>query len=210
MKLLFILFILLLILLYLLNKKEKFMKSSNKSFQIEKYRDAEKLGKLYINKFPFATIPEHCAVMFDIDDTLLYIPNKYEKNVTNNLTIIKPIKNLLDFCIKKGLLVIIITARDISYKTATIQELDHHSINYSSLYLHQPYEGETLDDFTMFKSNIKKYILEKYNIKIIMSVGDQNIDVIGKYSGYGLKLPNKTDSRLYEVYPNSSQLTIFS
>jgi len=143
--------------------------------------------------------------MFNIDYTLLYVPNKNN----GNLILIKPIKNLLDFCINKGLLIIIITARDIAYKNHTIQELNKHSINYTSLYLHEPFVGETAEDFNNFKSEIKRYLFQKYKIKIIMSVGDNNIDVIGKYSGYGLKLPNKTNPSLYEVYPNSSQLTKF-
>ena len=63
--------------------------------------------------------------MFDIDDTLLYVPNK-----NNLLILIKPMKRLLDYCISKGLLIIIITARDNAYKNYTIQELNKHSINY--------------------------------------------------------------------------------
>ena len=34
---------------------------------------------------------------------------------------------------------------------------------------------------------------------IIMSVGDNDIDIIGEYSGYSIKLPNKTDPRLFHV-----------
>ena len=188
MLILILLILLLLLLFYLLNKS-KFNMISNK------YTDAKKLGKFYINSIlkdqsllNDKGIINNYAVMFDIDDTLIS---------TDNGHIIKPIKDLLDFCINKGLLIIIITARDNIYKKQTIQELNKHSINYSGLYLHEG--SKTIGDFNNFKSNIKKNLFETYKIKTIMSVGDQNIDIIGKYSGYGLKLPNKTDPNLYEI-----------
>ena len=199
------------------NKKKNFTKTYMKNGKVvvytkrriplKKYKDAEKLGKMYINSYikKVKTLPDHSAVMFDIDDTLLYVPTRNN----GNLTLIKPMKNLLDFCISKGLLVIIITARASEHRKYTIDELNKHGINYSSLYLHEIHPDETSEEFNNFKSNIKKYLFQKYKIKIIMSVGDNNIDVIGKYSGYGLKLPNKNDPALYEVYPDSSQLTKF-
>ena len=33
-----------------------------------------------------------------------------------------------------------------------------------------------------------------------MSVGDNLIDIYGRYSGYGIKLPNKTDNKLYQKF----------
>ena len=39
-----------------------------------------------------------------------------------------------------------------------------------------------------------------------MSIGDQYIDIIGPKSGYGLKLPSKTDKKLYETSPDGSKL----
>jgi hypothetical protein len=192
--------LILLLIIFLLRKGEE-----TEHFMIpvtsDKYTIAEKLGKHYISNVANLSRKngEKLAVMFDIDDTLLY--------VTGKVTLIKPIKNLLDFCISQGLLIIIITARDSSYKHHTQMELNKYSINYSSLYLHERFPGETNEDFYNFKSNIKKYLYDKYKIKVIMSLGDQDLDVIGEYAGYGIKLPNKKDSALYEVFPNSSLLT---
>ncbi len=205
----FILLLLIILIIFILRKqksKQLFMKNGRR-FPLKQYTNAEKLGKMYINNYikKVGSLPSKAAVMFDIDDTLLFVPNKGD-----NLVLIKPMKNLLDFCIKKGLLVIIITARDNNYRDYTIDELNKNSINYSSLYLHESFQGETQENFNNFKSNIKKELFQKYKIVILMSVGDQIIDIIGKHSGYGLKLPNKTDPSLYEVYPNSSQLTKFS
>jgi len=183
-------------------KKDTFMSIPN----AKKYKIAEKLGKLYINN-NLQNSREQQAVMFDIDDTLLYIKNNSKKNENTVVSLIKPIKNLLDYCIKHDLLVIIITARDNEYKEYTIKELNKYFINYSSLFLHEGFEGETNSDFNTFKSKIKQYLFQRYKIKIIMSVGDNYIDIVGNYSGYGIKLPNKNDPMLYEVYPNSSTLT---
>jgi len=196
MELKFTILLLLLLIIFLLRKgeTEHFMVPVSS----KKYTIAERLGKHYLKTFQNVNNGELLAVMFDIDDTLISVKGQ---------TLIKPIKNLLDHCISKGLLVIIITARDSLYKIQTQQDLNKFSINYSSLYLHERIPNETNEDFYNFKSNLKKYLYQKYKIKVIMSVGDQDMDIIGEYSGYGLKLPNKKDPTLYEVYPNSSQLT---
>ena len=200
---LIILIVILFILLFLIkdNNSKLFMIPHQK-----KYKIAEKMGKWYIKEYnsTFGIIPYKSAVMFDIDDTLLYINEG--KNKDSKITLIKPMKDLLDYCINNDLLIIIITARDNKYRGYTVQQLNEYSINYSFLYLHESYQGETNEEFNNFKSKIKKELYNKYKIKIIMSVGDNYIDIIGSYSGYGLKLPNKTDPSLYEVFPNSSEL----
>ena len=127
---------------------------------------------------------KHPAVMFDIDDTLIHYSGKP----------IKPIIKLLNECIKLNLIVIIITARDYRFKDETIKELRKHGIKYDLLYLRKQ-----TDNIRTFKSNIKKYLKETDDITIILSVGDNIIDVDGEYSGYFLKLPNTTDPKLYHL-----------
>lgn len=127
---------------------------------------------------------KHPAVMFDIDDTLIHYSGKP----------IKPITKLLKECIKLNLIVIIITARDYRFKDETIKELKKHGIKYDLLYLRKP-----TDDLRTFKSNIKKQLKETDDITIILSVGDNIIDVDGEYSGYFIKLPNTTDPKLYHL-----------
>ena len=127
---------------------------------------------------------KHPAVMFDIDDTLIHYSGKP----------IKPMIKLLNECIKLNLTVIIITARDSQYTDETIKELKKHGINCDLLYLRKP-----TDDLRKFKSKIKEYLKENEDITIILSVGDNIIDVDGEYSGYFIKLPNTSDSKLYHL-----------
>ena len=196
MKFKFVFFITFIILL-LLSQREKINFKDNEEMipNLKLYKTAFELGYDYINSY---VISKKNAVMFDIDDTLLYV-----RENGNNLTLtpIKPIIELLNYCIVKGLVVIIITARDSIYKDQTINDLNRHSINYSFLYLRK--NGE--DDINTFKQSVKQYLYENHRLKIIMSVGDQNIDVSGSYSGYGIKLPRKGEPKLY-ISPNGSQL----
>jgi len=127
---------------------------------------------------------KHPAVMFDIDDTLIHYSGKP----------IKPIIKLLNECIKLNLIVIIITARDFRFKDETIKELKKHAIKYDLLYLRKQ-----TDNIRTFKSNIKKHLKETDDITIILSVGDNIIDVDGEYSGYFIKLPNTSDPKLYHL-----------
>jgi hydroxymethylpyrimidine pyrophosphatase-like HAD family hydrolase len=125
------------------------------------------------------------AVMFDIDDTLIFLSNEPNKSIVK----------LLNKCIKDNLIVIIITARDKQYTNETIHQLKSHNIKYASLFLRNP----QTDDINTFKSKIKQKLLENSEITTIMSVGDNEIDVNGPYSGYFLKLPNNFDSNLYHL-----------
>jgi predicted secreted acid phosphatase len=181
-----IIFILIIVfILIILIKKESFSTEEN-IFMPEIYTIANKLGKDYIKNI--TNLPEKSAVMFDIDDTLLYV-NK------NKLTPIKPIINLLNYCINKDLLILIITAREQKYREETIRDLNNNNIRYSFLYLRQ----SPKDDHDYFKSHVKEELYNNYGITTILSVGDNYIDILGSYSGYGIKLPNKNDPKLYET-----------
>ena len=173
------------------NKK----KEQSKIINLKVYKTASALGHKYINGINKVNKTNKNAVMFDIDDTLLYVKN-------DSLIPIKPMIDLLNYCIKKNLLIIIITARDQKYKKYTIDDLNNNGINYSFLYLRKSPE----DDNENFKSKIKEQLYSDYGIKILMSIGDQYIDIIGPKSGYGLKLPSKTDKKLYETSPDGSKL----
>ena len=148
---------------------------------------------LGINYLDLIEYNKNYCVMFDIDDTLI-------DSETSNP--IKPIVNLLKECNKRKLKVLIITARDDRYTLETIEELDkngiYHNIpnkkHYDFLYLrHSP-----KDDNEYFKSKLKEQLYNDGYITI-MSIGDNLIDIIGEYSGYGIKLPNKKDPRLFHV-----------
>jgi predicted secreted acid phosphatase len=149
--------------------------------------------------------------MFDIDDTLLN---------TKNFKPIKPIVNLVKLCNELKITVLIITARDSRYTQETAQDLaelnmyprlhkkdfifPEDALFYDYLYLrHSP-----RDDHDYFKSHVKQRLFELENVRTIMSVGDNVIDIVGDYSGYALKLPNHNDPRLYhkDYYGNIIQV----
>ena len=158
------------------------------------YETAFGLGKNYLDNMLHR---DNHAVMFDIDDTLIF-------SETNKP--IKPIIKLLKECNKKGIKVLIITARPSTYKNETIldlmdvgifpnpdipefAEIDYsipkNAVFYDFIYLrHSPHEN---NDF--FKSIVKEKLFNN-GIYTIMSVGDNDIDVLGDYSGYSIKLPN--------------------
>lgn len=151
------------------------------------YTIAYQMGISFLDNSVYYKNP---AVMFDIDDTLLLTG---EGTNHNSLKPIKPIINLLYECINRNILVLIITARDSRYREHTVKDLAKYKIPYSFLYLRQ----SPNDNHELFKSNVKQNLYERYDIITIMSVGDNIIDTIGNFSGYSLKLPNKTDPNLY-------------
>ena len=150
------------------------------------YEAAYDLGvnylKLIKNNFKNPT------VMFDIDDTLLYV------NTNGSLSPIKPIIKLLNYCLNNRILVLILTARDSIYLQGTKNDLKENEIYYDYLYLRKSPE----DDHKFFKSEVKRKYTER-GFDIVMSIGDNDIDIIGDYSGYSIKLPNKTDPRLFHI-----------
>jgi predicted secreted acid phosphatase len=160
------------------------------------YSKAHDLAIAYLNKIQ---IMPGASVMFDIDDTLLYVNDK-------SLTPIEPIIDLLRECNRRGITVIIITARDSRFTPETMCQLAENDIYpkpvglscnemyYDYLYLRKSPQ----DDDDHFKTRIKETFYQcGYNI--IMSIGDNIIDIEGPYSGYGIKLPNKTDPRLFHI-----------
>jgi len=175
-----ILIIVLIILIIFLNKR--CMKSSNEGV----YSTAKQLGYSYLRKIKKSNYfnVDKPAVMFDIDDTLI----SYSKEP------IKPIIELLKKCKRDGLMIIIITARDSEYTNQTAEELAHFDIPYDRLYL----RGRK-DSLESFKSQIKEYISKKDDIQIMMSLGDNMMDIVGDYSGYWIKLPNHEDPSLYHL-----------
>ena len=160
----------------------------NNMEQNELYGIAYELGKTYLNIIKQMNI-SNPTVMFDIDDTLLHVNNN------DSLTPIKSMVNLLNYCISSGFIVLIITARDSRYLTQTKKDLSKNKIKYDYLYLRESPQ----DDYQMFKSDIKKKFQNELGLKIVMSVGDNEIDIIGPYSGYSIKLPNKKDPRLFHI-----------
>lgn len=155
------------------------------------YETARDLGVEYLKIIKNKNVPQ--AVMFDIDDTLLKVGN-------NTFTPITPIIELLNFALNNGFLVIIITARDDSATSFTIKQLNDFDIKYTRLHLRNKDEN-----FYTFKSQIKEHYLSEYKIPFVMSIGDNNNDITGNFSGYYIKLPEAKDPRLYHLNINTGK-----
>ena len=155
-------------------------------FTDDPYPVAYDHGIQFLDKIPI--YPEMTAVMFDIDDTLLKV------NPGNILSPIQPMIDLLNECIKRKLIIIIITARDVKYIKQTIDDLNEFKIQYNYLYMRE----SPRDDAYMFKDDAKKLFFEN-KITIIMSIGDNELDVYGKYGGHGIKLPSIYNPRMYTI-----------
>ena len=175
--------IILIILIILIFVFFNYMRKNN--FTQDLYEIAYELGVNYLKLIK--KVKNKC-VMFDIDDTLLKVNGLL-------LTPIKPIIKLLNYCKNNGITVLIITARDSEFTTNTINDLKVNGIFYNYLYSRQ----SPKDDYQLFKSDIKKYYIDKYNLNIVMSIGDNDIDIAGPYSGYSIKLPNKSNPKLYHI-----------
>jgi len=167
------------------------------------YNTAYRLGVKYLDGLE--NYPNY-AVMFDIDDT--FISSKTYKPI-------KPIIKLMKECNRRNLLLLIITARDSRYTKETVDELKANGIYsrhdnfygvprgaifYDFLYLRKDPE----DNDNQFKSRVKERLAKQNGIITVMSIGDNEVDVNGKFSGYSIKLPNVTDSRLFhnDTYGN--------
>jgi len=174
--------IILIILIIISLSKDTFMKINK-----DLYETAYDLGVNFLEIVKTMNIINP-TVMFDIDDTLLYVSG-------DSLVPIKPIIKLLNYCLRNKFIVLIITARDSLYTEHTKKDLSKNNINYDYLYL----RVSPQDDCPTFKSDIKKMYLDWYGLKTVMSVGDNDIDINGQYSGYCIKLPNKTDPRLFHI-----------
>jgi hypothetical protein len=173
-------FIIVCIILFNVSNFEEFMKKKENIYDV-----AYDLGIHYLDQVGYN--PRY-MVMFDIDDTLLYV---------STMKPIKKMVKLLKECKKRNLKVAIITARDSKYTNGTLQDLKNIGItdkDYDFLYL----RVSPQDDHEMFKSDVKEDLYDE-GFFTIMSIGDNNIDIVGPYSGYGIKLPNVSDPRLFHI-----------
>ena len=186
--------ILIIILVYCMKSKSRFYEVFSGAKNV--YDIAYRLCVDYLDTLD---IYPNYAVMFDIDDT--FISSKTYKPI-------KPIIKLMKECNRRNLLVLIITARDSRYTQETIDELKKNGIYsthddfygvprgaifYDFLYLRK----DPQDNDNQFKSRVKEQLAKKNGIITVMSIGDNEVDVNGKYSGYSIKLPNVTDPRLF-------------
>ena len=132
-----------------------------------------------INELMTLYSEQKMCIIFDIDDTLISsIDNK----------IIKHTFAVYNYCVKIGLPIFIITARNALQSNIkyTQKELEKHNIiNYNSIYF------RPINNFDIFqyKYNCRKDIYDK-GYFCIMSLGDQLTD-IGEYGGFGVLITRR-------------------
>ena len=131
------------------------------------------------------------AIMFDIDDTLVNYLGEPHREI---IRIYRIAKNL-------GFKIVVITARADDYSNQTQRELDSIGIVPDFLYLRS-----SEDNYNDFKIKKKDFLKNFYGIDIVLSIGDQWIDVNGKNSGYGIKLPSVQDKNLYVIKRKTSSV----
>ena len=161
-----------------------------------KLQKARELGIKYLKKMEKMNYGdfENPAVMFDIDETLSY----YGVPLMEIIDIAKYAKS-------RGLLIVIITARPTSSEAYSKEELKEMGINYDYMFHMRKDE-----DISTYKKNTKARLKKNNKINIIMSIGDNIIDIDGIHSGYSIKLPNSTsnDDTLWHLNKNSNLVPI--
>lgn len=167
-------------------------------------------------------------IIFDIDNTLLFI----KKKLYNNKYIIHPIEKNIDLyylAIKNKYNVIIITSRKKSLYSQTIKELNNQGILVNYLFMFPEnitfkkikFKVELRNGLTNIPPDkLEKYKPDKINeliedirnkkfgkdsIEIVLSVGDQWDDILD-YVTYGIKLPDFTDTRSYLIFKKKGHI----
>lgn len=142
------------------------------------YDNALALGKQVAIRVRKAAPLEKLAVMFDIDGTLLNDSKagEYTLGGEQYLRPIKQIVQLLKLCYRLKYRVIIITARPRQSEEWTRKNLALEKIPYHALV------------FTSHKPRWKADLSAKENMRFILSVGDNLIDVQGQHSGVPILL----------------------
>jgi len=153
-----------------------------------------------------ADIPEATAIVLDIDETSLNhykalkeydFPQGDNHKVWNECiftstgTPIEATLNFYNFCLSKGLKIFFVSARVADSIGATKLALkDAGYTQFEDVFVF-PKEIADYDpnQFTNFKSERRAYI-ESLGFEVLLSVGDQQSDLIGGFTKYTCELPN--------------------
>jgi predicted secreted acid phosphatase len=129
-----------------------------------------------VNTINEMDLPDNPTIVFDIDDTL----------IDKQGNCIEPVMMLYNYAKKKGLTIVIITAR-----VATVTNINKTKYQLTSCgiydYKAMYFRPINKDDLWKYKLLSRKDLLNK-GLNVIMSVGDMIWD-IGMYGGVGILLP---------------------
>lgn len=166
-------------------------------------RDLQKLATRAIKYFERIPTTTNTTVIFDVDETLLssykdqkaisfgYVPklsNEWIKRA--DAPAITEIKEIYDYLVGRGFIIVLITGRKYDEYDATIKNLHLRGIDkFEKLIVRQKDEIDL--SAHEYKTKHRKALTQQgYNI--VGSIGDQWSDLEGGYSGHTIKVPNYT------------------
>lgn len=177
--------------------------------EVAAYYDSGKIEKeldrvvdAAIKKIDKIKTTKNSAVVFDIDETILsnyshmkeidfgYVPVLWNKWILESrATVIKPVKRLYDYLVKKNIKIVFLTGRYTDQYEATVSNLKSQDVKIYDTVIAKnkaQYHGVTASKY----KEEKRLELVKKGYEIIACVGDQWSDMDGKNVGLKIKLPN--------------------
>ena len=165
------------------------------------YTEVEDVVKEAEKEFDKIKIKNNSAVVFDVDETALdnyalaksmgfgyvYKMNK-EWNAEMKSPALKPVKELYDYLLERGVHIIFLTGRNFTEYEATYQNLKNVGYTVFDTLITQ-IGDETKMKSRDFKSS-KRVFLTNEGYDIIGTVGDQWGDLRGEDHGIQVKIPN--------------------
>ena len=165
------------------------------------YTEVEDVVKEAEKEFDKIKIKNNSAVVFDVDETALdnyalaksmgfgyvYKMNK-EWNAEMKSPAFKPVKELYDYLLERGVHIIFLTGRNFTEYEATYQNLKNVGYTVFDTLITQ-IGDETKMKSRDFKSS-KRVFLTNEGYDIIGTVGDQWSDLRGEDHGIQVKIPN--------------------
>ena len=141
--------------------------------------------------------PSKYAVVFDIDDTILF--NKHDTACYGELN--GPIHHVFKIIETYGIPIFFVTARVYTTENEqmTRDQLSCLGLEYVDVFL-RPSSFDTAADFAVFKSLCRKNIMEIYNKKILFNIGDQWTDLISNIYNKEFPLITKKYEGFYCIF----------
>lgn len=165
---------------------------------------SEQVAVSYLNQIaPRLGNLDNCAVIFDVDETLLFGDPEETIGVREmelgefngqSVFILPPNAPIVKICTtakKLGFKIIILTARPGTSKIATMTNLDMFKIPYDFLIVNSK------ESDPQFKINTRRELQTKYNV--ILTIGDMVTDVLLPGKAAVLKLPDPASKCAYFV-----------
>lgn len=165
---------------------------------------AESVAVSYLNQIaPRLGNLENCAVIFDVDETLVFGDPEETIGVREmelgdfngqSVFILPPNAPIVKICTaakRLGFKIIILTARPATSKIATVTNLDMFKIPNDFLIVN------TAETDPQFKINTRRQLQNKFNI--VLAIGDQVVDCILPGKAAALKLPDPTSKCAYFI-----------